>query len=72
MLKAVQNFFNKPHFAEPDKTQVAQLLWAMNIVFMAGTTLFAALFYYWFPEELPLTLPICVGFLVSVHFLCIS
>ena len=62
MLKAVQNFFSKPHFAEPDKTQVAQLLWAMNIVFMAGTTLFAALFYYWFPEELPLTLPICVGF----------
>ncbi|MBK7896680.1 MAG: response regulator [Anaerolineaceae bacterium] len=65
MLKAIQSFFSKPHFSDPDKTRVAQLIWVMNIVILAGSGLILALFVFFVPEEWLLSL---VTFIVIAGF----
>ncbi|MEZ4594442.1 MAG: ATP-binding protein [Chloroflexota bacterium] len=65
MLKAIRSFFSKPHFSDPDKTRVAQLIWAMNIVILAGSALILALFVLIVPDEWPLSV---ITFIVIVGF----
>ena len=60
MLNSAKSILSRPQFSEPDKTRVAQLVWAMTLIFFFGTIAVCASFAYFIPEESWLSLTIFV------------
>ena len=60
MPHSVRKLFSRPQFTDPDKTRVAQLVWAMTLIFFVGTIFVCILFAHLIPEKRWLSLTIFI------------
>lgn len=58
MLQTLRPILSKPQWADPDKTRVAQLIWAMSLIFFVGTLFVNTLRVYNFPQAWHLSLAV--------------